>query len=274
MSRIRKVFGSIMVLSLILTFTVLSSLSAASEGNVTILFTHDLHDHLQPYTTVQKNGITTTLGGFGKLQSAIKEERDKDPDLILVDAGDFSMGTLFQTIFSSHAPQLRIMGQMSYDAITFGNHEFDFRAKGLADSLTAAKSSGEPLPRITAANIFFPVDKEGKLTPSLAKLKNAMDNYKVEDYLIIERKGIKIGIFGLMGKDAASNAPMSEVKFLDAIESAQRVVNILKTKENVDLILCLSHSGTVGSVQKQKMKFWPKRFLKSMLSLADIVIPS
>lgn len=259
MSRIRKVFGSIMVLSLILTFTVLSSLSAASEGNVTILFTHDLHDHLQPYTTVQKNGITTTLGGFGKLQSAIKEERDKDPDLILVDAGDFSMGTLFQTIFSSHAPQLRIMGQMSYDAITFGNHEFDFRAKGLADSLTAAKSSGEPLPRITAANIFFPVDKEGKLTPSLAKLKNAMDNYKVEDYLIIERKGIKIGIFGLMGKDAASNAPMSEVKFLDAIESAQRVVNILKTKENVDLILCLSHSGTGGFSPKTEDEILAKK---------------
>ena len=259
MSRIRKVFGSIMVLSLILTFTVLSSLSAASEGNVTILFTHDLHDHLQSYTTVQKNGITTTLGGFGKLQSAIKEERDKDPDLILVDAGDFSMGTLFQTIFSSHAPQLRIMGQMSYDAITFGNHEFDFRAKGLADSLTAAKSSGEPLPRITAANIFFPVDKEGKLTPSLAKLKNAMDNYKVEDYLIIERKGIKIGIFGLMGKDAASNAPMSEVKFLDAIESAQRVVNILKTKENVDLILCLSHSGTGGFSPKTEDEILAKK---------------
>ena len=259
MSRIRKVFGSIMVLSLILTFTVLSSLSAASEGNVTILFTHDLHDHLQSYTTVQKNGITTTLGGFGRLQSAIKEERDKDPDLILVDAGDFSMGTLFQTIFSSHAPQLRIMGQMSYDAITFGNHEFDFRAKGLADSLTAAKSSGEPLPRITAANIFFPVDKEGKLTPSLAKLKNAMDNYKVEDYLIIERKGIKIGIFGLMGKDAASNAPMSEVKFLDAIESAQRVVNILKTKENVDLILCLSHSGTGGFSPKTEDEILAKK---------------
>ena len=259
MSKIRKVFGSIMVLSLILTFTVLSSLSAASERNVTILFTHDLHDHLQSYTTVQKNGITTTLGGFGRLKSAIKEERDKDPDLILVDAGDFSMGTLFQTIFSSHAPQLRIMGQMGYDAITFGNHEFDFRAKGLADSLTAAKSSGEPLPRITAANIFFPVDKEGKLTPSLAKLKNAMDNYKVEDYLIIERKGIKIGIFGLMGKDAASNAPMSEVKFLDAIESAQRVVNILKTKENVDLILCLSHSGTGGFSPKTEDEILAKK---------------
>ncbi len=252
---------------MLLAFTGLSSSTGASAEGLTILFTHDLHDHLLPYTTVQPDGNTTTLGGFARLQSAISAERDKDPDLILVDAGDFSMGTLFQTIFHSHAPQLRIMGQMSYDVVTLGNHEFDFRAAGLADSLTVAKDSGEPLPQITASNISFPVDENGKLTSSLEHLKNAMDNYQVEDYIILERKGVRIGLFGVMGKDAASNAPMSEVEFTDAIKSAQRVADVLKNQENVDLIICLSHSGTTGTSPKTE-----DEVLAKMVPDIDLII--
>ncbi len=80
-------------------------------------------------------GEIKTIGGYARLNRAIKKERERNPNLLLVDAGDFSMGTLFQTIFASHAPQLRILGKMGYDVVTFGNHEFDFRAEGLADSL-------------------------------------------------------------------------------------------------------------------------------------------
>jgi len=81
------------------------------------------------------------------------------------------------------------------------------------------------------------------LTPSLISLKQAYEDYGVQDYVVIERDGIKVGVFGLMGADAASKAPMSEVKFTDTIESAQRVVKILKDQEKVDLIISLSHSG-------------------------------
>lgn len=71
-----------------------------------------------------------------------------------------------------------------------------------------------------------------------------MENYGVRDYTILNRKGMKIGIFGVMGSEADSNAPMAEVVFKDAIEESKRVVNILKNEEDVDLIICLSHSGT------------------------------
>src|SRR5690606_12139850 len=117
-----------------------------------------------------------------------------------VDAGDYSMGTLFQTIFSTDSPALRIMGKMGYDVTTFGNHEFDFRAEGLAESLMAAKKSKDPLPQIVASNIFFPEGEDGSLSTDLEKLKEAMMEYGVKDYTVIERKGIKIGVFGLMGK--------------------------------------------------------------------------
>lgn len=210
---------------------------------MTILFTHDLHDHFQPFY-LNQNGTVSKFGGYARLQTAINQEKKLDPELLLVDGGDFSMGTLFQSIYASDAPQLRIMGQMGYDVVTLGNHEFDFRAQGLAESLKAAKNSGDKLPQIVISNLTYPRDKEGNLSESLRNLKQSAFDYGVKDYTIIERNGVKVGIFGLFGKDAASKAPMSEVEFTDAIENAKRVVNHLKQEEQADLVICLSHLGT------------------------------
>lgn len=231
---------------------------AAAEQSLTILFTHDLHDHLLPYE-VLIDGKITTVGGYARLLEQINREKGRDPELLLLDGGDFSMGTLFQTIFSAEAPQLRIMGQMGYDVTTFGNHEFDFRARGLAESLAAAKNSGDALPRLTAGNVLFPTDGGGRLSPSLQQLQTAMDNYPVEEYVILERKGIKIGIFGLMGRDAVSNAPMAEVDFEDYLAAAERIVDVLQTRENVDLIICLSHAGTSGRSPKTEDELLAKK---------------
>ncbi|NLJ81260.1 MAG: bifunctional metallophosphatase/5'-nucleotidase, partial [Firmicutes bacterium] len=202
MSRsIKKICGFAILMSFLFHLLLPCAAVFAEEESVTILFTHDLHDHLLPYT-VYKEGKIQTLGGFARLQSAIKAERERDPDLLLVDGGDFSMGTLFQTIFTSHAPQLRIMGHMGYDVTTFGNHEFDYRASGLAGSLRAALESGDPLPQIVASNLAFPSGKESGLTPSLRELQEALSFYGVKEYLILERGNLKIGVFALMGKDA------------------------------------------------------------------------
>lgn len=243
MKRIFKILTSILIFSMFFTIYMPISNSTESQNSITILFTHDMHDHFYP-VDIQEEGRISTVGGYARLYSAIKAEREKDPELLLVDAGDFSMGTLFQTIFAAEAPQLKIMGKMGYDATTFGNHEFDFRSEGLANSLKAAKNSEDYLPQIVSANISFPADDKGNLTPSLEYLKTAMDEYGVQDYFTITRNDIKIGIFGLTGKDAASNAPMSEVKFLDVVESAKKTVDILKNEEKAELIVCLSHSGT------------------------------
>lgn len=235
----------LIVLILVMGFMIVPQKSYLEEvdQSITILFTHDMHDHLYPFE-IEEDGEIKILGGYARLYSAINKEKEKNPNTLLVDAGDFSMGTLFQTVFSSHAPGLRIMGQMGYDVVTLGNHEFDFRAEGLADSLKVAKDSGEVLPKMVASNVHFPVDDNGELTPTLKKLKDAMDYYGVKNHILIKRNGIKIGIFGLMGKEAASNAPMSEVEFTDPIQSAKDTVGVLKEEEKADLIICLSHSGT------------------------------
>ncbi len=216
---------------------------AQDDDSVTILFTHDLHDHFYPFT-IERDGKLEELGGFSRIYSAILEEREIDPDLLLVDAGDFSMGTLFQTIFESHSPALRTMGKLGYDATTLGNHEFDFRPEGLANSLNSALSSGEELPAIVASNTYFPSDEEGALDPSLKDLKTAMEGYGVRDYIVLERKDMKIGIFGLMGEDADTNAPMAEVEFENIVDVSREMVDLLKHKEKVDLIIALSHTGT------------------------------
>ena len=124
----------------------------------------------------------------------------------------------------------------------------------MAVSLNGAKDKGETLPEMLISNVIFPKDKEGKLTSSLAKLQDAFENYGVKDYTVINKNGIKIGVFAIMGKESASMAPMSEVVFEDQIGHGQRVVELLKEEEKVDLIVCLSHSGTRMINLSQKMK--------------------
>lgn len=227
---------------LLQTFFVPTVSAANEEKSITVLFTHDMHDNLLPFQT-KEDGKVVTLGGYARLQSAINEQKKADPNAVLVDAGDFSMGTAFQTIFSTDAPELRMLGALGYDAVTLGNHEFDYRPVGLAQSLEAAISNKEKLPHIVQANMTYPTDKNGKLTDSLKKLKKATKDYGLTDYLVIKRNGLKIGIFGVMGKESASMAPMSEVTFSDEVTKAKQIVKVLKEQEKVDFILCLSHSG-------------------------------
>lgn len=245
MKRLFKSLPFFIALSFILVLSMNTTKTSAQETSkrVTILFTHDLHDNFLPIKDEQGSVILES-GGYARLHNAISTEKKGNPDALLLDAGDFSMGTPFQTIFKSESPGLRIMGEMGYDVVTLGNHEYDYRASGLADSLYAAKNSGDKLPQIVQSNVTFPTDQYGKLTPSLLSLKQAYENYGVKDYAIVERNGIKIGVFGLMGEDAASKAPMSEVEFANPIKSAQRIVKILKEQEKTDIIICLSHSGT------------------------------
>lgn len=250
----------ILLLAFIILFSVFPNPIVAENNSeeMTILFTHDMHDHFHPFK-VEDKALIKELGGFSRMYSAILEERKIDSNLLLLDAGDYSMGTLFQTIFESHSPTLRTMGRLGYDATTFGNHEFDFRPEGLANSLNSAIESGETLPKIVASNIIFPQDDKEGTSKNLESLKSAMDDYGVEEYTIIERNDVKIGIIGLMGQDADSNAPMAQVEFDDIVDASKRIVCILKDVEDVDLIIALSHTGTDDNKSKSEDEILAKK---------------
>ena len=223
------------------------ALAAEDTMSATILFTHDLHSHLLP-AEKEEGG---EYGGYARLMTAIRAQREKYPDAILVDGGDFSMGSLFQTAYPTSAIELRMMGAMGYDATTFGNHEFDYLAKGLAGMLNAAVASGDPVPAVLNSNFLPPVEGDERYTDDSALVWEAFVNYGVEDYIILERGDIYYVLFGLFGYDSRDCAPSSGMVLADPAETAQTVVDAA-TAECVEkygvepLVIALSHSGTSG----------------------------
>ena len=237
------------------------------ETNVTtILFTHDLHSHFLPQPTAEGG----ESGGYARLKTVIDGERAMNPAALLVDGGDFSIGSLIQTLYTTQAAELRTMGAMGYDAVTIGNHEFDHKGTGFAEMLNSAKAAQQAavelllvdarpledmdayrerfgpvtpvLPTLLEAN-YAPADDN----PDRAFIRSAMENYGVTDCMTLERGGVTYGLFGLMGVDSDECAPTSGFTRTDAAKAAKRCVETLKG-EGAEIIVCLSHSGTGDSL--------------------------
>jgi len=216
----------------------------AAEKTITIVHSNDLHSHFlgappniayTPFIT----GDDETIGGLARIATVIKtvKQNRKNPVLIL-DAGDFMMGSLFHMLSREHSFELRLLSMMGYDAVTLGNHEFDLKPDGLARILRTAHRYGQ-IPPLVLSNAVF--SQESSKDDSLEKI---FTRGIVKPYIILEKAGLRIGIFGLMGKNAAEVAPFaSPVTFDDPITSAQRIVKVLRGTEKADIVICLSHSG-------------------------------
>ena len=232
----------IRVLSLVLCLVVLlgcfGGVTAAQEGTeATILFTHDLHSHFLP--AVDEDG--GEYGGYARLMTVIRQQRQIDPNAILVDGGDFAMGSLFQTAYPTAALELRMMGAMGYDATTFGNHEYDYLSSGLTSMLYAALESGERVPAILEANFLPPEDAD--------EVWQAYEDYGVEPYMLLERGGVAYAIIGLSGYDCRDCAPSSGMVLEEPAVAAQRTVDEAVAAGVAQfgrepVVVCLSHSGT------------------------------
>jgi 5'-nucleotidase len=209
-----------------------------------ILHTNDMHSKLtgfgpeMNYSPLELNN-DSTLGGFARLAALINQEKNANQGASLVfDAGDFLMGTIFQAKEAETGFQLLLMKKMGYDAVTIGNHEFDFGPNMLAKILNAGFSRGE-MPEILATQFQF--SAESKEDDNLAQLVNEK---KIKPYVVYERNGLKIGVFGIIGVNAVEVAPASApLTFADRIKTAAEVTKTLREKEKVDVVVCLSHSG-------------------------------
>ncbi|MGI6177265.1 MAG: bifunctional metallophosphatase/5'-nucleotidase [Eubacterium sp.] len=202
----------------------------SSAAKCTFLFTHDMHSHIEK---------------FPEIKSIYDSEKSKLPQTFLIDAGDFSIGTPYQTIFSTDAAELRMMGSVGWDVTTIGNHEFDYHSIGASRMFEAAVSSGDKLPELVCSNIDFdatiadPATREDGL-----KLREALKKYGARDHVVIERGGVRVAFFGIFGKESEYFSPECGTKFKDRIQSAQDMVDEIKGNEDADMIVCLSHSGT------------------------------
>ncbi|MBW1890229.1 MAG: bifunctional metallophosphatase/5'-nucleotidase [Deltaproteobacteria bacterium] len=221
-----------------------NNLLFASEQRLTILHTNDLHSHFlgfspnEDYTPLVVNN-DKTIGGWARIASVIKSEKAaRDNPVLVLDAGDFLMGSLFHMVSREVALELMIMKEMGYDVITLGNHEFDLKPEGLARIIESAAGKSK-IPAIVSSNLIFnDTDDRDDL------LEEQFELGRIKPYVVRQKDGLKIGLFGLVGEDAASVAPFAKpVTFGDMVETSKEIVKELREKEQVDLVICLSHSG-------------------------------
>jgi 5'-nucleotidase / UDP-sugar diphosphatase len=211
----------------------------------TILHTNDLHSAfigLGPaadYTPFTLND-DETRGGYARLAGLIakrKKARAALGPVLVLDAGDYSMGTPFGAASREIGGELQLMALMGYDATTFGNHDFDLGPDGLGKSIRVAAKAGR-IPAVLASNTSF-AGSDGLLS----ELQRLVRDGVIRRHLVIERGGIRFGIFGVLGKEAIIYTNGSAVSFSDAIEAAREVVTVLRETEKVDVVICLSHGG-------------------------------
>ena len=244
----KRIF-TLLLVALLLATMLLPAYADSAAPVVTVMFTHDLHSHLQP----ADNEKGESYGGYARMKTVIDSVREQDPNAILVDGGDFSMGSLFQTVYSTDAAELRVMGALGYDVTTFGNHEYDYRATGIASMLHAAMDSGEPLPQIVQANYLPPQPGDEGYDEVAQQVQDAMDRYGVKPYTVIERGGVNFAMFGILGKDSDSCAPMSGMILHDPIETAKEVVAQIEAEvAEPRVVIALSHSGLWSDPEKSE----------------------
>ncbi|MGD2295275.1 MAG: bifunctional UDP-sugar hydrolase/5'-nucleotidase [Candidatus Aminicenantes bacterium] len=214
------------------------------EIALTVVHTNDMHSHLLGYApniefSPESTGDDDTFGGWARLATVISEVRESRSNPVLVcDSGDFLMGSLFHLLCREEAYELRLLDALGYDIIALGNHEFDLKPQGLARILRSASRSGQ-CPPIVLSNMVF--SEESGEDDDLEEL---FHRGIIEPYRIIEKGGLRIGIFGLLGTGAAEVAPFaSPVSFANPLGTARKMVGVLRENGRADIVICLSHSG-------------------------------
>lgn len=208
------------VLYMLLLFT---AVGAYAQKHLEVLHTNDTHSCIMPLNPNLADTAVAGRGGFLRRVAMIKEERAKNPDLLLIDSGDFSQGSPFYTMFKGDV-EVGLMNLMGYDAATIGNHEFDFGLENMARIFKMAK-----FPIVCANYDFTGTCVEGLVKP----------------YVIIKRNGLKIGLFGLSPQleGLVDLSKCKGVTYLDPVEVGNRVAAELKHDKKCDVVICVSHLG-------------------------------
>ena len=210
-----------------LPFILLTLMPTEAQGKkpkqLVILHTNDTHSTIFPINEQLPDTMKAGRGGFLRRLAMLKEERQKHPDLLYFDSGDFCQGSAYYTMFKGDV-EVGLMNQMGIDASTIGNHEFDF---GLENMARIFKMANFP---ILCTNYDF----TGTVMEGICK-----------PWIIIHRNGVKIGVFALCPKlsGLVSNKNCQGVKYLDPAKVALETATMLKEKQKCDMVICISHLG-------------------------------
>ncbi len=187
-----------------------------------ILQTSDTHSRIEPIS-LQSADRNAGLGGAARRAAFVSSFRKEHPDVLLFDCGDISQGTPYYNLFKGEL-EVKLMNLMQYDAMTIGNHEFDFGLDNMAHLFRMAHFP------VVCANY----DVTGTVLEGLVK-----------PYTVIERGGMRIGVFGLSPKmeGLVQADKCAGITFMDPIPVARKVTAILRDEEHCDVVICLSHLG-------------------------------
>ncbi len=202
-----------------------------SDKKLTILHTNDQHSRIEPFPpSYSKN---PNQGGFARRASLIDQIRQQESNVLLVDSGDVFQGTPYFNYFGGEL-EFKLMSKMGYEASTMGNHEFDNGLEGFKKQLPHAKFD------FLCSNYDF---------------TNTILDGLTKDHKIIEKGGIRIGVFGVGVelKGLVEKTSYQETVYLDPIEIAQDRATMLKKEKKCDLVICLSHIGYKYPEQPDKV---------------------
>ena len=206
---------------------------AKKHKQLVILHTNDTHSTIFPVKQNIDDKEIAGRGGYLRRVNMLKEQRQQHPDLLLFDSGDFSQGSGYYTLFKGEV-EIGLMNQMGYDAITIGNHEFDFGLDNLARIFRMANFP------IVCSNY----DCKGTVLEGLVK-----------PYITLKRNGVKIGVFALSPalKGLVFDGNCQGITYLDPAETAQKYINFLRKQEKCDVVICISHLGWKESEYTDEM---------------------
>lgn len=207
-----------------LTPAAVSAEEASKDFSMTVFHTNDTHAHLEniPY--------------FAAL---LKEKRAEVPHNVLLHAGDVFSGTLYFNEFQGQA-DLAFMNYFGYDAMTFGNHEFDLGTsvdghKGLADFVKGAEFP------FVSANVNFSADSHFDGLQS-REVTAEPENGKIFNGIVKEVDGEKVGIFGLTTEETVAISSPEQIEFTNYITEAKAAVAAFE-EMGINKIIALTHIG-------------------------------
>ena len=200
--------------------------SGAFGETLTVLHLNDTHAHLLPYGPKDASG-NGMWGGMARVATLVGMNRATEPNVMLLNAGDISVGDfMFQKYLS--IPELEIMKSLGYDALTLGNHEFDLYSSTLKYELNTAGFPASGFP-VLCANLDMSADPEM--------------GYFVQPYTIKQYGAVKVGIFGLITDATNSQSNPQPLSVLPPLDVAQRWIDSLKIGHGCNVVILLSHLG-------------------------------
>ncbi len=234
-------------------------LSAGDTVSFTLLQTTDVHHRASgtgssitysPGDGIDNSGTDgtdQTQGGYARLTAKIAQLRlagmAQGIPSLLVDSGDFLMGTVYDLTLGEMPAAFYFMEFMAYDAVTIGNHEFDYGPAGLAMILNNAV--GEDGTGFTVPIIATNMKTDGIAGTDDDGVEAFVAAGVIRDMMVKTLdNGLKVGIIGLLGNTAENDAPLAPpVTFNHDYAFIQQQVDYLKDEMGAHIVVALSHSG-------------------------------